>query len=126
MVEVVCDTSFLMILASKNIKNISNLDTEIGAIEFTVPNLVINELERLSNDANLKKKTSAINALEIIKNFKRISISGNNVDDALVLYAKEHHVIIATVDMELKKRVKNFGSIISLSNDKIVLEPSKI
>lgn len=56
MVEVVCDTSFLMILASKNIKNISNLDTEIGAIEFTVPNMVINELERLSKDVNLKKK----------------------------------------------------------------------
>ena len=56
MVEVVCDTSFLMILASKNIKNISNLDTEIGAIEFTVPDLVINELERLSKDVNLKKK----------------------------------------------------------------------
>ena len=56
MVEVVCDTSFLMILASKNIKNISNLDTEIGAIEFTVPELVINELERLSKDVNLKKK----------------------------------------------------------------------
>ena len=56
MVEVVCDTSFLMILASKNIKNISNLDTEIGAIEFVVPGLVINELERLSKDPNLKKK----------------------------------------------------------------------
>ena len=56
MVEVVCDTSFLMILASKNIKNISNLDTEIGAIEFTVPDMVINELERLSKDKNLKKK----------------------------------------------------------------------
>ena len=39
---------------------------------------------------------------------------------------KAHHGIIATVDMELKKRVKNFGSVISLSNDKIVLEPSKI
>ncbi|HWY36227.1 MAG TPA: hypothetical protein VNX68_16395 [Nitrosopumilaceae archaeon] len=56
MVEVVCDTSFLMILASKNVKNISNLDTEIGAIEFTVPDMVINELERLSKDMNLKKK----------------------------------------------------------------------
>ena len=56
MVEVVCDTSFLMILASKNIKNISNLDTEIGAIEFTVPDMVVNELERLSADKNLKKK----------------------------------------------------------------------
>lgn len=56
MVEVVCDTSFLMILASKNIKNISNLDTEIGTIEFTVPDIVITELERLSQDNNLKKK----------------------------------------------------------------------
>ena len=56
MVEVVCDTSFLMILASKNVKNISNLDTEIGAIEFTVPDMVISELKRLSKDANLKKK----------------------------------------------------------------------
>jgi rRNA-processing protein FCF1 len=56
LVEVVCDTSFLMILASKNIKNISNLDTEIGTIEFTVPDIVITELERLSQDKNLKKK----------------------------------------------------------------------
>jgi uncharacterized protein len=56
LVEVVCDTSFLMILASKNIKNISNLDTEIGIIEFTVPDIVITELGRLSQDKNLKKK----------------------------------------------------------------------
>ena len=56
MVEVICDTSFLMILASQNIKNISNLDTEIGTVEFTVPDMVIRELERLSKDANLKKK----------------------------------------------------------------------
>jgi uncharacterized protein len=56
LVEVICDTSFLMILASKNVKNISNLDTEIGAVEFIVPDMVITELERLSKDMNLKKK----------------------------------------------------------------------
>lgn len=56
MVEVVCDTSFLMILASRNVKNISNLDTEIGAIEFIVPDMVTSELDRLSKDTNLKKK----------------------------------------------------------------------
>lgn len=56
MVEVVCDTSFLMIIASRNVKNISNLDTEIGAIEFIVPDMVTSELERLSKDTNLKKK----------------------------------------------------------------------
>src|SRR5438309_10016907 len=115
-----------MILASKNIKSISNLDTEIGTIEFTVPDIVITELERLSQDKNLKKKTSAINALKIIKDFKKIQISGSSVDDALVSYVKKHHGIIATVDTELKKSIKNFGSIVSLANDRIVLEPSKI
>lgn len=48
------------------------------------------------------------------------------MDDALVFYVKEHHGIIATVDGELKKRVKNFGSVVSFANDRIILEPSKI
>ena len=56
MVEVICDTSFLMLLASKNIKNISNLETEIGTIEFTVPDMVIKELERISHGKTVKKK----------------------------------------------------------------------
>jgi len=56
LVRVICDTSFLMILASKNIKNISNLDTEIGTIEFIVPDIVVEELEKISKSTNLKKK----------------------------------------------------------------------
>ncbi len=64
--------------------------------------------------------------MEIIKDFKKIHISGSNVDDALVSYVKEHHGIIATVDTELKNRIKNLGFVMSLANDRIVLEPSKI
>ncbi|MGI0026696.1 MAG: hypothetical protein ACREAD_02505 [Nitrosopumilaceae archaeon] len=56
MVEVVCDTSFLMILASKNIKNISNIETEIGSIDFLVPDLVIEELGKISRTSNYDKK----------------------------------------------------------------------
>lgn len=56
MVEVICDTSFLMILASEKIKNISNIGTEIGTIEFLVPNTVIDELETLSQSKDNKKK----------------------------------------------------------------------
>ncbi len=58
MVEVVCDTSFLILLASKRIKNISNIETEIGTIEFVVPDLVVHELERIS--VNNKKKVSRL------------------------------------------------------------------
>lgn len=44
-----------MLLASKKIKNISSLGTEIGDLEFLVPNLVIDELVKLSHENNKKK-----------------------------------------------------------------------
>ncbi len=125
MVEVVCDTSFLIHIATKRIKNISNLETEIGSIQFVVPDIVIQELEKLSK--NDKKKQHIISTLEFIKNLKEIKISGTYVDESIISYTKKYGVIIATMDTNLKHRIKEFGgSVISISNDKIVLEPSKI
>lgn len=43
-----------MILASKRIKNISSVETEIGSLEYVVPNMVVKELEKLTMD-NKKK-----------------------------------------------------------------------
>ena len=70
MVEVVCDTSFLIHIATKRIKNISNLETEIGSIRFVVPDIVIQELEKLSK--NDKKKQLIISTLDYIKNLNKI------------------------------------------------------
>ncbi len=55
LVNVICDTSFLMLVASKKIKNISYLEEEIGTLEFVVPDLVVDELVRISNSNNKKK-----------------------------------------------------------------------
>jgi uncharacterized protein len=44
-----------MVLASKKIKNISSLETEIGDLEFVVPDLVIEELARISKASDKKK-----------------------------------------------------------------------
>ncbi len=58
---------------------------------------------------------------------KKVSIPGSSVDDALVSYVKRNGGIVATLDRELKDRIKkNGGSILSVSNDKIILESSKI
>lgn len=54
MVKIICDSSFLMILGSKRIKNISSVETEIGALEYVVPDMVVSELEKISG--NDKKK----------------------------------------------------------------------
>jgi len=121
LVEVICDTSFLIHLATRRIKNIDNLDTEIGSISFVVPEVVKNELIRLQN--NPGKKQEIETTLNFIKKLKTISIQGNFADKELVEYVKINRSIIGTMDKALKKQIKQEGSsILSFSQDKIVLE----
>ncbi|RMW37968.1 MAG: twitching motility protein PilT [Nitrosopumilus sp.] len=121
MVEVICDTSFLINLATRRIKNIDNLDVEIGFISFIVPEVVKTELLKLQMIP--EKKYDIEKTLDYIKNFKKISLSGSFADKELLEYAKSNKSIIGTMDKELKKQVKQAGgSILSFSNDKIILE----
>lgn len=121
MVDVICDTSFLMHLASTKIKNLENLETDIGNIHFVVPEIVIQELNKLTNDP--KKKQSAYATLEKFKNYKKINLIGKFADEALIDFVKKNGGIIGTMDKELKNKIKQIGgSIISFSNDRIVLE----
>jgi len=121
LVEVICDTNFLIHLATKRIKNIDNLAIEIGTISFVVPEVAITELNKLKKIS--KKKQDIIMTLNFIKNLKTISISGNFADKELLAYVNDNHSIIGTMDKQLKKQIKHAGGyIISLSNDKIILE----
>lgn len=121
MVEVICDTNFLIHLATRRIKNIDNLDTEIGSISFTVPEVVKNELNKLQQIPE-KTKEIAI-TLNFIKNFKIIPINGIYADQELINYVKNNRSIIGTMDKGLKNKIKKLdSSILSIHNDKIVLE----
>lgn len=121
MVEVICDTSFLIHLATNRIKNLDNLDVEIGQISFVVPKVVKNELFEL--EKNPEKKQDIQSTLKYIKNFKIIPILGSFADKELLDYVSKNRVIVATMDKELKKQIKyNGSSIMSFSNNKIVLE----
>ena len=121
MVEVICDTSFLINLATRRIKNIDNLDVEIGTISFVVPEVVKTELLKLQMIP--EKKHDIEKTLDFIKNFKKIPLSGSFADKELLEYTKSNKSIIGTMDKELKKQVKQAGgSILSFSNDKIILE----
>ena len=54
MVEVICDTSFLIQLATTRIKNLSNIEAEIGRVQFVVPDTVISELDKLAESDEKK------------------------------------------------------------------------
>ena len=121
MVEVICDTSFLIHLATHKIKNLDSVNTEIGQIQFVVPSVVLNELEKLSKTQ--KKKQDAITTLEFARNLKTTQMSGKFADQAIIDYVRNHGGITATMDKELKNKIKGLGgSVMSFSNDKIVLE----
>ena len=121
MVEVICDTNFLIHLATNRIKNLDSLDVEIGQITFVVPQVVLNELSKL--EKNPDKKQDIQLTRNYIKSFKIIPILGSFADKELIDYVSKNRVIVATMDKELKKQIKNNGSsIMSCSNNKIILE----
>jgi len=121
LVEVICDTSFLIHLSTRKIKNLDSVNTEIGQIQFIVPVVVLSELKKLSKTQ--KKKDDALRTLEFARSLRTITISGKFADQAIIEYVRKHGGIIATIDKELKNKIKSLnGSVISFSKDKIVLE----
>ena len=121
MVEVICDTSFLIHLATRKIMNIDSVNTEIGQIEFVVPSVVLNELRKLSKTQ--KKKHDAVTTLEFARKLKTTEMSGKFADQAIIERVRKRGGIIATLDSALKNKIKSLGgSVMSFSSDNIVLE----
>ena len=94
---------------------------EIGSISFVVPEVVSNELIKLQE---IPEKNQEITmTLNFIKKFKIISINGTYADQELINHVKNNRSIIGTMDIVLKNKIKKLGSsILSIHNDKIVLE----
>ena len=121
MVDIISDTSFLIHLATHRITNISDLETEIGNLSFVVPEIVKKELEHLAEDPN--KNTAVMQTLDFIKDFKTNSITGKTADLGILDFVGKNGGMVATMDRELKSKIKEVGgSILSIHNDKIVLE----
>ena len=124
MVEVICDTSFLIHLATRKIKNIDSVNTEIGQIQFVVPAVVWNELVQISINRNRSVKIKdALKTLKFARSLKNIPMSGKFADQAIIERVRKRGGIMATLDSELKNKIKSLGgSVMSFSSDKIVLE----
>ena len=121
MVEVICDTNFLIHLATKRIKNLDFIELDIGSITFLVPDVVYNELKKLEHSSI--KKEDIVKTLDYIKKFKRISINGFYADKEILDFIKSRKYFVGTMDRDLKKKIKACGSnVISLHNDYLILE----
>ena len=81
------------------------------------------QINKYFSDELIDKKIISEQTLDFIKNFKINEIDGTDADSAILDFIKENRCIVATMDKELKNKIKQLGgSILSVHNDKIVLE----
>ena len=108
--EVVIDTNFFMVSFQFNVDIITELEKVLPSYKLTTPSFVINELKGLKRNNKGKIRLNANLALKLANSskveIKDISLLENEtVDDALLRVSE----VLATNDIELKKRAKAKG-----------------
>lgn len=127
--QVLCDTSFLMVLVSKPIKRVAKIESQLGRLDFLVPDIVLGELERLAQNAGPKRSRLAKTALELAKaKFKTVAVvPAKHVDDSIIEYAMAQKCAVATIDTNLRRRlIANQVLVLSLSEDNFIIANPKI
>ncbi|HKO40302.1 MAG TPA: hypothetical protein VJU85_03500 [Nitrososphaeraceae archaeon] len=121
--NILCDTSFLMVLVTKPIKLLDNIVMQYGKINFLIPDLVIEELKNLVKKPSYKNSINAKTVLEIIKNFEIITTKKlSYTDDSILDYAINYKCAVATMDKNLIQRLLSSRVLVfSLRNNKLLI-----
>ena len=122
--KVICDTSFMMILASMPLPNIDSIESALGRLQFVVPNVVASELKRIELHSGPKRSKMARSALSLIgSKFRLLDLPPSRyADEPIMKYSSTHDCAVATLDRELKnKLIKNNVLVITMGNDKLIV-----
>ena len=118
MKKILVDTNFLLIPFQFKVDIFKEIDRIIDEkYEIFIIDKTIGELEKLIKGGKEKEIKAARLALQLIKKFniKIINAQGDNVDD-IIVQLKDKDTIVATMDKELRKRLK--GDVIVLRQKK--------
>ena len=127
--QVLCDTSFLMVIVSKPVKNVERIEREFGRLDFVVPDVVVDELRRLEEKAGPKRSRLARTALEISRSrFKVVAVPrAAHVDDSIVEHATREKCAVATIDTALRRRlIASKVLVLTLSRDRLTVANPKM
>jgi rRNA-processing protein FCF1 len=98
MKQALLDTNFILTCVKQKIDFFEEF--YLNGIEPIIPKEVIAELKKLRKESALKLLEKSI--------FQIISLSGKNVDNAIVNFAKKNpEIIIATMDKDMRRKIKN-------------------
>jgi rRNA-processing protein FCF1 len=142
--EVISDTSFLMVLCYDPVKNLDALESRFGKLVWLIHPETINELVQLEKTAGIKRSKIASLSLKIINDqlnkgdFKYLDKneldklelpqqSNSAVDSILLNISVEKKLPLATIDKNLIKRALKKGvDVITLKSNRIIFVNSKV
>ena len=123
MINIICDTSFLIVLVTKPVKLLDDITLNYGKTNFLIPDIVIEELNKLINRKSYKISQMARTVLEIATQFEIVKTKKLRYpDDSLLDYAISYKCAIATLDKNLIKRsLSEKILVVSLKNNKVTV-----
>jgi len=108
MKKVILDTNFILTCVKQKIDFFENI--KFMGMQILIPKQVIKEIEKVSNSKKkLHFREDAKLALKLLEknSFKEIDLKEKYVDKALIQFSeKNKDIIVATLDRELKKKIK--------------------
>ncbi len=126
--KIILDTSFILTLASKPLNLIEELEEILGKVELLVLEDTIKELEAISKRPSIKKSKQARLALDFVMRLEHITYAQKgSVDDKILKCAMENKLIVATIDKELRKRLRSMRlSVITLKENRLMMNGARI
>ena len=112
-----------MALVTKPIKLLDDIIINYGKINFLIPDIVIEELHKITTRKSYKISHIARTALEVAKQFAIVNTKKLRYpDDSILDYAISHNSAIATLDKNLIKRsLSEKIMVFSLKKNKIII-----
>ena len=112
-----------MVLVTKPVKLLDDITLNYGKTNFLIPDIVIEELNKLINRKSYKISQMARTVLEIATQFEIVKTKKLRYpDDSLLDYAISYKCAIATLDKNLIKRsLSEKIMTFSLKNNKLVI-----
>ena len=107
--KILLDTNFILACVRQKIDFVSLADEMFDEeVEWVVPMEVEGELKDLAGrrGEKIEDGDAARVGLQLVKNFDKVPLGMKNVDAGIVRYAKNNKVVVATLDRELKEKLK--------------------
>ena len=124
-VKVILDSNFLMIPFQFNLDVFQEIEYILQRkVDFIVPSLVKSELTGISTRGGEGAAEASL-ALQLASRCRVVEVAlnpGETVDDAIVKASKKLGAVVATTDIELKKRLRDVNIPVVYLRDKSKLE----